>query len=72
MNNTTLLDFVLSCPQGVRLGQWFVICYWKGSPTEKSIHLFSLDKIPAFFYIVDLLEDWQWDTQDMPSPQINL
>lgn len=56
----TLAEFIKCKPEYLRLGQWFVNCYWKGSDKESQF-LYQLDGRSAATYITDLMESWQWN-----------
>ena len=57
----TLEQFINEKPRELRLGQWFVICYWKGSD-ELSQELFQADGAKAKRIITQLMGTWQWTT----------
>jgi hypothetical protein len=57
----TLAEFIAAKPKELRLGQWFVNCYWKGSD-YKSQQLFQLDGYAAKLYIISLMDSWNWET----------
>ena len=57
----TLAEFVAAKPNELRLGQWFVNCYWKGTD-KTSATLYQLDGYAAMLYIKGLMEVWQWET----------
>ena len=57
----TLNEFIAAKPKELRLGQWFVNCYWKGSD-KTSQTLYQLDGYAAMLYIRGLMEVWQWET----------
>ncbi len=63
----TLGEFIESCPEGIRLGQWFIVCYWKGEATDQSRELFQLDGEAAKWYIFGVITRWQWDIFNMPE-----
>jgi hypothetical protein len=56
----TLQEFIAAKPKELRLGQWFVNTYWKGSDT-RSQQLYQLDGYAAMLYIKGLMEVWQWE-----------
>lgn len=62
----TINDFIDSCPTNIRLGQWFIICYWRGDATDQSRELFQLDGEAAICYIHNIITMWQWDVFNMP------
>jgi hypothetical protein len=57
----TLTEFIARKPKELRLGQWFVNCYWKGFDV-RSQQLYQLDGYAAMLYIKSLMEAWQWET----------
>lgn len=57
----TLEQFIASKPKELRLGQYFVNEYWKGSDIY-SQQLYQLDGASAKRAIVYLMEVWQWET----------
>lgn len=57
----TLDQFITAKPKELRLGQWFVNCYWKGSD-ESSQALYQLDGSTAKRTIMALMRKWHWET----------
>lgn len=57
----TLDEFIARKPKEIRLGQWFVNCYWKGSDSY-SQRLYQLDGVLAKWEIQLLMNEWQWET----------
>ena len=57
----TLNEFINKKPECLRLGQWFVNCYWKGSD-EISQKLYVMDGLRARQNIHYLMNLWQWDS----------
>jgi hypothetical protein len=57
----TLDQFIARKPKELRLGQFFVNSYWKGSD-KTSQELYHLDGYGAELYIVILMEKWQWES----------
>lgn len=63
----TLDEFIYRKPKELRLGQWFVNCYWKGADSY-SQRLYQLDGVLAKWEIQLLMNEWQWDTLPEPKP----
>lgn len=57
----TLEQFIASKPRELRLGQYFVNEYWKGSDAY-SQQLYQLDGASAKRNIEALMKFWHWDT----------
>jgi hypothetical protein len=57
----TLDQFIAKKPSELRLGQWFVNCYWRGTDID-SQRLYQLDSMRAVMYITGLMMHWQWDS----------
>lgn len=61
-----LEHFIASKPKELRLGQYFVNEFWKGSDAE-SQRLYQLDGYHAKATIMSLMAAWQWD--ELPEPK---
>lgn len=57
----TLQEFIAAKPKELRLGQWFVNTYWKGSDSY-SKKLYQLDGVLARWEIQMLMNEWQWES----------
>lgn len=57
----TLDEFIAAKPRELRLGQWFVNCYWRVSDNH-SQWLYQLDGAKAKGAIVALMGEYQWET----------
>lgn len=57
----TLEQFIAAKPKELRLGQWFVNCYWKGSD-ENSQFLYQLDGAFAKRAIQSFMKEYQWES----------
>lgn len=61
MNNISLQEFIAAKPKELRLGQWFVNCYFVGADVV-SARLFYADDKTAEVLIRQKMEMWQWDS----------
>lgn len=57
----TLNEFIAAKPKELRLGQWFVNCYWRGSD-PMSRRLYQQHGDQARRSIEYIMEQWQWDS----------
>ena len=57
----TLDAFIAAKPKELRLGQWFVNCYWKGADKTSQM-LYQLDGYAAKLFIRNLMDSWNWET----------
>ncbi len=57
----TLDQFITMKPKELRLGQWFINCYWKGSD-QQSQELYQLDGAKAKRMIEGFMCWWHWNT----------
>lgn len=63
----SLEQFIAAKPRELRLGQWFVTCYWKPRFGQKhrtplETQLWNADGAVAKRVITQLMGAWQWTT----------
>lgn len=62
----TLYEFIDAKPKALRLGQWFVNCYFKRADKE-SLAFYQKDGTDAMRWIYNFIERNQWDEDNMPA-----
>lgn len=66
----TLNEIIAAKPRELRLGQYFVNLYWKGSDQQSRKLFYLMSDTLALWEIRMLLRGWQWDENNMPEGRI--